>query len=185
MNRLILVASVGAFGIFLLSLVSIFQNVNAITNVNNTYFSLNIPDNWTYKEGLSSVGLTPNEFGVILLNQTKPLSEKMEKEGSYSSFEKDWNFPIKNAGLDLYVKYNIDKQDGMKVVTQDNVSIGNEPAVKISADGIGSFNGTKFVEYLVMHNKEPYSIAYMANVKDYDKYLPEFEEIVKSFKFVK
>jgi PsbP-like protein len=162
------------------------SEVNGLTNVNNTYFSINIPDNWTYTEGLSSVGLTPNEFGVILLNQTKVLTEKMEKEGAYSSFSRDWNYPIKNAaGLDLYVKYEIDKQDGMKVVTQENVTIDNEPAVKIVADGIKSFNNTKFVEYMVMHNKEPYNIAYMANVKDYDKHLPEFEQIVKSFKFKK
>lgn len=161
------------------------SKANGLTNVNNTYFSMSIPDNWTYKEGLSSVGLTPNEFGVILLNQTKPLLEKLEKEGAYSTFEKDWNFPIKNAGLDLYVKFNIDKQDGMKVVTQENVTIDNETAVKIYGDGIKSFNGTKFVEYMVMHNKEPYYIAYMANVKNYDKYLPEFEQIVESFKFKK
>jgi PsbP-like protein len=162
------------------------SKVNAITNVNNTYFSMNILDNWAYKEGFSSVALTPSEFGVILLNQTKPLSEKMEKEGAYSSFSRDWNYPIKNAaGLDLYVKYEIDKQDGMKVVTQENVTIDDEPAVKISADGLGPFNSTKFVEYMVMHNKEPYSIAYMANVKNYEEYLPEFEQIVKTFKFVK
>jgi PsbP-like protein len=160
------------------------SKINAITNVNNTYFSINIPDNWTYREGLSSIGLTPNEFAVILLNQTEPLTEKMEEKGAYSSFSRDWNYPIKNAAdLDLYVKYEIDKQDGMKVVTQENVTIDNEPAVKIVADGIKSFNDTKFVEYMVMNNKEPYNIAYMATVEDYDKYLPEFEQIVKSFKF--
>jgi hypothetical protein len=160
------------------------SKVNALTNVNNTFFSVNIPDNWTYKEGLSSVGLTPNEFGVILLNQTEELSEKMEEQGAYSSFSRDLNYQIKNApGLDLYVKYNMEKQDGMKVVTQENVTIDNETAVKIIGDGVKTFNDIKFVEYMVMHNKEPYSIAYMANVKDYEKYLPQFEQIVKSFKF--
>ena len=36
-----------------------------------------------------------------------------------------------------------------------------------------------------MHDKEPYYLAYMGNVKDFEKYLPEFEQIIKTFKFVK
>jgi hypothetical protein len=109
----------------------------------------------------------------------------MHKEGAYSSFDKDLDFGIKNAGLDLFVKYHIDKQDAIQVKSQENVTIDNEPAVKLNADGIKSFNGTKFVEYMVIHNQEPYYIAYVANVKDYEKYLPEFERMVKTFKFAK
>lgn len=36
-----------------------------------------------------------------------------------------------------------------------------------------------------MHGNQPYYIEYMANEKDYQKYLPQFEQIVKSFKFTK
>jgi hypothetical protein len=85
----------------------------------------------------------------------------------------------------LFVKYEINEQDGMQVTSKENVTIDNETAVKIYADGINSFSGIKFVEYLVMHNKEPYYIAYMANIKDFQKYLPQFEQMVKTFKFVK
>ena len=84
----------------------------------------------------------------------------------------------------MYVNYKIDRQDGMNVTSKENVTLDNEAAVKIQGDGIKSFSGIKFVEYMLMHNEQPYFIAYMANVKDFEKYLPEFEQIVKSLKFV-
>ncbi len=34
------------------------------------------------------------------------------------------------------------------------------------------FSGIKFVEYMAIHNGDPYYIGYMANSKDYEKYLP-------------
>jgi PsbP-like protein len=181
-----------------LLLPSLDSKVYAITNVNNTYFSINIPDNWTYAETteskaakilgfgpINSIELTPNKFGEFFLNQTKPLSEKMEKEGAYSSFQQKADYPIKNSPLDLFVKYEIFKHDELKVVTRENATIDNEPAVKIFSDGIKSSNGINFVEYFVMHNKEPYYLSYAANVKDFQKYLPQFEQMVKTFKFIK
>jgi hypothetical protein len=159
-------------------------NVNAIVT-NNTDFSIEIPDNWAYQQGIISVvALTPNEFGVLLVNHSKPLSEKMKDEGAFASFEQERNFPIKNADFDVYVSYKIDIQDGLNVTSKENVTLDNEAAVKIQGDGIKSFSGIKFVEYMLMHNEQPYFIAYMANVKDFEKYLPEFELIVKSLKFV-
>jgi hypothetical protein len=160
------------------------SNVNAIV-ANNTDFSIDIPDNWAYEQGIFSVvALTPNEFGALLVNHSKPLSEKMKEEGAFASFEQEMKFPIKNAGFDVYVKYKIDRQDGMNVTSEQNLTLDNEAAVKIQGDGIRSFSGIKFVEYMLMHNEQPYFIAYMANVKDFEKYLPEFEQIVKTFKFV-
>lgn len=160
------------------------SNVNAIV-VNNTDFSIDIPDSWTYEQGISSVvALTPNEFGVLLVNHSEPLIVKMKDKGAFVSFEQDTNFPIKNAGFDVYVQYKIDRQDGMNVTSKENVTLDDEPAVNIHGDGIKSFSGIKFAEFILMHNEQPYFIAYMANVKDFEKYLPEFEQIVKSFKFV-
>ncbi|MDW0138606.1 MAG: hypothetical protein QOK86_02575 [Nitrososphaeraceae archaeon] len=160
------------------------SNVNAIV-ANNTDFSIDIPDNWAYEQGIFPVvALTPNEYGVLLVNHSKPLTEKMKDEGAFASFEQERNFPIKNADFDVYVNYKIDRQDGMNVTSKENVTLDNEAAVKIQGDGIKSFSGIKFVEYMLMHNEQPYFIAYMANVKDFEKYLPEFEEMVKSLKFV-
>ena len=36
----------------------------------------------------------------------------------------------------------------------------------------------------MMHNEIPYYLEYKANVKDFEKYLPEFEQIVTTFRFV-
>jgi hypothetical protein len=82
------------------------------------------------------------------------------------------------------VKYKIDRQDGMQVTSKQNGTIDNETAVKIYGDGIKSFSGIKIVEYMIWHDKKPYFIRYLANVKDFEKYLPEFEQILKTFKFV-
>jgi hypothetical protein len=173
-----------AIAVVLVALSLSISSVDAII-VNNTDFSIDIPDNWAYEQGIFSVvALTPSEFGVLLVNHSKPLSEKMKDEGAFASFEQERNFPIKNAGFDVYVTYNIDRQDGMNVTSKQNVTLDNEAAVKIHGDGIKSFSGIKFVEYMLMHNEQPYSIAYMANVKDFEKYLPEFEQIVESLKFV-
>jgi hypothetical protein len=65
----------------------------------------------------------------LLLNLTQPLDEKLKDEGVLSSFEMDFEYQVKNAGPDLYAKYFMDIQNGVKVVTQENVTIDNEPAV--------------------------------------------------------
>jgi len=41
------------------------------------------------------------------------------------------------------------------------------------------------VAYLVLHDKVPYYLEYIANTKDFQKYLPQFEQMIKTFKFVK
>jgi hypothetical protein len=173
-----------AIGVMLVALSLSISSVNAIV-VNNTDFSIDVPNNWAYEQGIFSVvALTPSEFGVLLVNHSKPLNETMRDEGAFASFEQERNFPIKNAGLDAYVKYMIDRQDGMNVTSKENVTLDNEAAVEIQGDGLKSFSGIKFVQYMLMHNEQPYFLAYMANVKDFEKYLPEFEQIVKSLKFV-
>jgi len=108
----------------------------------------------------------------------------MKDEGAFASFGQELGYGIKNAPFELYVKYKIDRQTEMNVTSRQNVTIHGEPAVKIHGDGIKTFNGIKFVEYILMHDKEPYYIGYMANVKDFEKYLPQFEQMVKTFKFV-
>jgi hypothetical protein len=173
-----------AIGVMLVALSLSISSVNAIV-VNNTDFSIDVPNNWAYEQGIFSVvALTPSEFGVLLVNHSKPLNETMRDEGAFASFEQERNFPIKNAGLDAYVKYMIDRQDGMNVTSKENVTLDNEVAIEIQGDGLKSFSDIKFVQYMLMHNEQPYFLAYMANVKDFEKYLPEFEQIVKSLKFV-
>jgi len=44
--------------------------------------------------------------------------------------------------------------------------------------------GAKFLHYYVFHNKKPYFIGYMATEDLYQKYLPDFEKMLKSFKWI-
>jgi hypothetical protein len=162
------------------------SNVSALTKVNNTNFSVIISDNWAFeKDNLSQPALTPKEFATLLVNQSEPLNEKMKDRGAFASFKQDSSYGIKNAPFDVYVKYKIDKQNGMKVTSKENGTIDNETAVRIRGDGINSFGGIKSVQYLVWHDNTPYTLVYVANVKDYEKYLPQFEQMVKTFKFTK
>jgi hypothetical protein len=147
-------------------------------------YSIDIPDNWAYQLNGPLAESTPREFAVFLVNQSEPLNQKMKNEGAISRFTQPL-YPIYNAPFDVYVKYELDEQNAMKVMSKENVTIDGEPAVKIYADGIDSLSGIKIVEYLVMHEKEPYVMSYVANVKDYEKYLPQFEQMVKTFKFAK
>jgi hypothetical protein len=109
---------------------------------------------------------------------------KLKDGGAYALFYGDY-FGIKNAPFDVYVEYRISEDSAINVTSIQNITIAGEPAVKIYGDGMYNFNGIKTVEYLLWHDKEPYVLEYMANVKDFEKYLPQFEQIVKTFKFVK
>lgn len=162
------------------------SNADALTNVENPGFSINVPDNWAYQSSVYEiVRLTPNEFAVFLHNQSKPLVEIMKQEGALVMLAYDRAYAIKSAPFDAYVKYKISEQNGANVTSKQNATIDNKPAVVIQGDGLEAFNGIKFLEYMLMHGNQPYYIEYMANEKDYQKYLPQFEQIVKSFKFTK
>jgi hypothetical protein len=88
----------------------------------------------------------------------------MKIGGALAMFEQD-NSSIKYAGLDVYAKYKIGTQDSLNVTSRQNATIDSEQAVKVCGDGIKSFSGIKFVEYMLMHGKQPYYLAYVANAK--------------------
>jgi hypothetical protein len=162
------------------------SNVNALSKVSNANFSIDVPDNWSYgQDKLSQPALAPRDFAAFLVNHTEPLNEKMKNGGAFASFKQDSSYAIKNAPFDVYVRDKIEQQDGMKVTSKENGTIDGQAAVRILGDGINSFSGIKFVQYFVTHDNKPYLLAYMANVKDYEKYLPQFEQMIKTFKFTK
>jgi hypothetical protein len=182
--------------IFGLLLSSSFLSVFAggTHRVGNLHFSANIPDNWIYIEARTStpnlfgfaqsnlIVSTPKEFSEILFNLSQPLGGKINEGGLYSVIMQDSDYQIKNAPLDLYAKYRIDQQPAIRVISKENVTIDSEPAIKIDSY---VFNSIRTVQYVLMHDNEPYLLVYAANGKDFEKYLPEFEQIVKSFKFTK
>jgi hypothetical protein len=174
--------------------------VHGQEKVDNLYFSLKVPNSWTYAEysntGMASllgrgpvnyVISAPGEFGqIIAQNSDDDISyfEKLSDGGAIGEISQDTNYNLKNAPLDAYVKYRIAQQgDNWNVTSMDNGTIGKQKAVKISANGTNESANLRKVEYLVLHDKDAYSLLYAANVKDYDKYLPDFEQMVKSFRF--
>ena len=178
-------------------------NVNAITNVNNTYFSIIIPNNWTYAEhskmgmsigeshgngSVNLVALAPADFAKALVvneNKDSPYG-KMFNGGAYSTLRLDTDYPNKNSTLDDYAKYRINSIiPGINLTSQQNTIVGNEKAIRIDGNGLNKLKNLNYVAYLVLHDKVPYYLEYIANTKDFQKYLPQFEQMIKTFKFVK
>jgi hypothetical protein len=71
------------------------------------------------------------------------------------------------------------------VLSQANVTIGGEEAIRIHRTPRDNSTNVEVVDYYTVHGGKPYFIQYVANVKDFQKYLPQFEQMVKSFKFMK
>jgi hypothetical protein len=177
--------------------------VNGITNVNNTYFSIIIPNNWTYAEhskmamsmgeshsngSVNLVALAPADFAKALVvneNKDSPYG-KMFNGGAYSTLRLDTDYPNKNSTLDHYAKYRINSIiPGINLTSQQNTIVGNEKAIRIDGNGLNKLKNLNYVAYLVLHDKVPYYLEYIANTKDFQKYLPQFEQMIKTFKFVK
>lgn len=184
--------------IFLLSLSVTGVFAGGTDTVANLYFSIKIPDSWTYKQssfkpqsevtgyGLGNyIQITPSEFRDLLLSdRIETFMEKIEDGAATAVFSQDTDYPIKNAPLESYVKYEIDKLSNRNITSQKYTIVGKEKAVRIDANESDYYGNNPAAIYLVMHDEQPYYIAYVANPKSYEKYLPEFEQILKSFTFV-
>jgi hypothetical protein len=168
--------------------------------VENTYFSIEIPDTWAYVE-FSNTGmadlfgrgpgnmivLAPSEFANLLTapdENDNSVKEELTDGSALSTFRQDTEYNLKNAPLEAYVKFKTDQlSDTFNVTSIHNSTIDNEKAVKLTKNGIEDLSNQKIAEYLILHDKEPYIITYSAGVNQYDKYLTEFEAMVKSFRF--
>lgn len=168
------------------------SNVNALT-VNNTEFSVSVLDNWAYTKSnpladafaASWLGLIPTEFSDFLVNTSRDISgETIQSGGAYSIMSLDSNYPYRNVPLEIYAQYNVNLYK-VKVFSKENTTVDTEPAVKIHRSPRNNFTNIEVVEYYVIHNGNPYTLQYAANVKDFQKYLPQFEQMVKTFKFTK
>ncbi len=167
------------------------STVNGVI-VNNTDFSFEVPNGWVYKEHFvfdNGTLLTPNEFAEVLLNTSAMLGlDRVMVE-----LAPDDRFPIRNAPVEIYVKHTLKGVNDLSP-TYENATVGGERAIKVFvnstdvASKLGMNNVTVSVvglSYNVMHNDQPYFLNYMTNAKYYQKYLPQFEQMVKSFKFTK
>jgi len=182
---------------FVLSIILAFSwsisNVNAIV-VNNTGWSIEVPNGWVYKEDFifdNGIMLTPNEFADALINTSALLN--VTDGVVMAELAPDPRFPLKNAPGGIYANHTL------KIVrdfapTIEKTTIGGERAIRAflnSTDVASKLGKTNIpvslvtTSYYVMHDDQPYFLDFMANAKDYQKYFPQFEQMVKSFKFTK
>jgi hypothetical protein len=171
---------------------SLESSVNAIT-VNNTDFSVNVLDNWAYRQpnrlqeafGGTWLDLIPNVYSQFLVNPNKTLSGgDIQKGGAFSIMGPDRDYPYGNVPLETYTQYNI-QLSPVKIFSKQNATIDGEKAIKIDRAGRNNLTNVHVIDYYVIHEGKPYTLQYAANVKDFQKYLPQFEQMVKTFKFVK
>jgi hypothetical protein len=176
-----------------------FDDVYGIT-VNNTDFSVTVPDNWAYREGAplakifaNVLGgssppllLIPIEFSKALINTNLSSEEefRIRNEGAFSLMGVDTNYPFRNVPLEIYTQASLNQSD-VKIFSKENTTIDGEPAAKIHRTGRNNMTDIEVTEYYVVHEGKPFFIQYGSNIQFYQKYLPQFEQMVKTFKFVK
>jgi hypothetical protein len=132
----------------------------------------------------NAVTAVPYDF-VNIVNYIKDYPRVVEQlksnGGALSLVTQDFQYNIKNAPLNAYVEYYKVKNDGLNITLLQDTVVGKEKAVRVESNV--PHNYLKIVEHLVQHNDKAYYLEYVANIKDYNTYLPEFEAIVKSFRF--
>lgn len=169
------------------------SNIHAVT-VNNTDFSIEVPNGWVYREHYvfeNGTILTPNEFADFLINTSALFN--VTDGAVRAELAPDPRFPLKNAPVEIYANHTLKVVRGL-YPTYENATIGGERAIRVfvnSTDVASKLGKTDIpislltVSYLVIHDDQPYFLNYMANAKNYQKYLPQFEQMVRTFKFTK
>lgn len=153
------------------------------------YFQIEIPDDWTY-EVFSQSSIT-KILGFGPLNSIVAIPAEYYDLNNFrigSLFFQYADYTVRNAPFDAYVKYGIDQLEQVKIVSQKDVILANETARQIEYEGIGEKEGFKGIQYYLFHDKEPYFITFASFISGqdslYEKYLPEFEKMLNSFKWI-
>lgn len=188
-------ASVAIILTVVVLLSSLDSKVYGVT-VNEKFFSLNLSNNWAYVRGElpnaegSGILLIPSEFSDTLMNafgDTQKLFQLFQNLTVWSVMAVDTSSPFRNDPLEIYVQHVVNaSSDLFRKFPQVPTLIDGERALKIW--GEVSDNSTitdRMVGYYVIHEGIPYRLEYYATEKDFQKYLPQFEQMVKTFKFVK
>ena len=157
-------------------------------------FSIEVPDTWAYTEtpetpiervlGVSSytsVVLVPVQFAELLIEEKGDI--EMGNGSAAVVFAKASDYSIKNAPLDLFVKYRLNEDDSFNVISQQDTTVGKEKAVRIDGNENNNASNIRLLEYLLLHNDEPYVIRYIASMDDFERNLVAFDSMVKSLTF--
>jgi hypothetical protein len=177
-----------------LLLLFLLQSAHSVEKFKGLPFSIEVPDSWSYTEtpeppiehvlgvsSYSSVVLVPAEFAELLIQEKGNIN--MGNGTALIVFAEDSDYSVKNAPLDLYVKFKTNKDDYLNVTSQQDTTVGKEKAVRIEGSKNDNSSNTRLLEYLLLHNNEPYIIRYIASMHDFERNLPDFELMVKSFMF--
>lgn len=178
----------------ILSLLFLLQSAYSVEKFKGLPFSIEIPDSWTYTEtpeppiehllgvsSYSSVVLVPAKFAELLIQDKGDIG--MGNGTAVIVFAEDSDYTVKNAPPDLYVKFRMNKDDSLNVISRQDTTVGKEKAVRIEGSKNDISGNVRLLEYLILHNNEPYIIRYIASTNDFERYLPDFELMVKSFMF--
>ena len=175
-------------------LLFLIQSAYSVEKFRGLPFSIKVPDSWTYTEtpehpiehllgvsSYSSVVLVPAKFAELLIQDEGDIG--MGNGTAAIVFAVDSDYTVKNAPPDLYVKFRMNKDDSLNVTSRQDTMVGNEKAVRIEGSKNDPSGNIRQLEYLIFHNNEPYIIRYIAGMNDFERYLPDFELMVKSFMF--
>ena len=178
----------------ILSLLFLLQSAYSAEKFKGLPFSIEVPDSWSYTEtpeppiehvlgvsSYSSVVLVPAKFAELLIQDKGDIG--MGNGTAAIVFAEDSDYTVKNAPLDLYVKFRMNKDDILNITSQQDTTVGKEKAVRIEGSKNDISGNVRLLEYLIVHNDEPYIIRYIASTNDFERYLPDFELMVKSFMF--
>jgi len=178
----------------ILSLLFLLQSAYSAEKFKGLPFSIEVPDSWSYTEtpeppiehvlgvsSYSSVVLVPAKFAELLIQDKGDIG--LGNGTAVIVFAEDSDYTVKNAPVDLYVKFRMNKDDSLNVTSQQDTTVGKEKAVRIEGSKNDTSGNVRLLEYLISHNDEPYIIRYIASTNDFERYLPDFELMVKSFMF--
>ena len=178
----------------ILLLLFLIQSVYSVEKFRGLPFSIEVPDSWTYTEtpespiehllgvsSYSSVVLVPAKFAELLIQDKGDIG--MGNGTAAILFAEDSDYTVKNAPPELYLKFRMNKDDSLNVTSRQDTMVGKEKAVRIEGIKNDTSGNIRLLEYLIMHNNEPYIIRYIASMNDFERYLPDFELMVKSFMF--
>jgi hypothetical protein len=190
MPLIVLVLSI----ILLMFSLPLLQDAYAAESFKGLPFSVEIPDTWAYTEtpeppiehmlgvtSYTSVVLVPVKFAESLIQEKGDIA--IGNESAAIVFAKASDYSVKNAPLDLYVKYRMSEDDSLNVMSRQDTIVGKEKAVRIDGSKNDTSGNTRLLEYLLMHKNEPYVLRFIAGGSEFERYLPEFELMIKGFTF--
>jgi hypothetical protein len=129
-------------------------------------FALEIPDDWQDRSIISfSATVSPNEFApnVVITREIIDAETSIE---DYTSNQ----FDITQAEV-----------QGLKIVDQQNMTIGGKPAVQIiqsiSAHGLN----LQQLQTFILGNEEIYIVTCTATAASFDQHLSRFQKIAQTF----